>query len=334
MKTLFLYIIKQDNDPLLAGLTATEWLLRGAGNTPCRVIDDIGEANLPDADWFAVLTGSTPLVTEGYLSDLVKECDRRGVLGLEIGDGFLVESAAYKAGFRPKRSASAPVARRMNGAADISRTERELYRRIAETSVQNGAIIPDVDNVRIDALSTVESGATVEPYCFVKNSVVESGARIGAFSEIENSLIRKGALVSRSVVKDSEIGERATVGPFAYIRENGRIGAGCRIGDFVEIKKSTLEAGVKAAHLAYVGDAVVGEGTNVGCGTVFANFDGSKKHSTAVGKRVFIGANSNLVAPLTVGDEAYIAAATTVTKDIPAGAFVIGRVRAEEKRKK
>ena len=334
MKTLFLYIVKQDNAPLLAGLSAVEWLIRGAEDTPYRVIEDIAEATLPESEWFAVLTPSTPLVTASYLRDLMREMDRRGVLGMEIGDGFLARTVAYKEGFRPKRSANSPASITVTNRSEMAKAELALYRRIAEISAQNGAIIPDVDSVRIDALSTVEAGVTVEPFAIIRESVVESGARIGSFSEVSHSRIGREATVVHSVVRDSEIGEKTTVGPFAYIRERSVIGENCRIGDFVEVKKSALARGVKAAHLAYVGDATVGEGTNVGCGTVFANYDGKVKHATAVGKRVFIGANTNLVAPVTVGDDAYIAAATTVTADVPAGAFVIGRVRAEEKRKK
>lgn len=334
MKALFLYIVKEENDPLLAGLTATEWLMREAEGTPYIVVDDRRAAEPPSTDYVAVLTPSTPLVTAAYLRDLIGEMERRGVSGLEIGRGLLARTDAYRNGYRPKRSANAPLAMLAESAADLARAEKLLYKRIAERLAQNGAIIPDADSVRIDALSTVESGATVEPYVFIRKSVVEGGARLGAFTEIENAVVHRGAVLLRSVVRDSEIGENATVGPFAYIRESSEIGAGCRVGDFVEVKKSTLGQGVKAAHLAYVGNASVGEKTNVGCGTVFANYDGKAKHETSVGKRVFIGANSNLVAPVTVGDDAYIAAATTVTKEIPAGAFVIGRVRAEQKQKK
>ena len=203
MKTLFLYIIKQDTDLLLAGLSATEWLMRGAGDIPYRVIGSPEEATPTETDWFALLTGSTPLVTAEYLYDLVKECERRGVSGLEIGDGYLVKSAAYKEGFRPKRSASAFVSRRLDNATDLSRAERELYHRIAEISVQNGAIIPDMDSVRIDATSVVESGAAIEPFALIKGSVIQSGARIGSFSEIYSSRIGRGATVRHAVVKDS-----------------------------------------------------------------------------------------------------------------------------------
>ena len=334
MKTLFLYIVDDKNAPVLAGLSAVEWLKRGAETIPYRVIEE-GEA-LPktQSDYLAELTSETPLLTAADLKNLVCEMEKRGYDGLEIGRGMLVKTAAYRKGYFPKRRANVPAAMRVKTPSECLRAEKLLYRRIAELSAQNGAIIPDVETVRIDALSTLEAGVTVEPYATVKNSKAECGAVIGSFSEVENARIGRNAKVLRSVVKDSEIEAGATVGPFAYVRMQSVVGEGCRIGDFVEIKRSRLGKGVKAAHLAYVGDAVVGEGTNVGCGVVFANYDGKQKHATTVGKNVFIGANTNLVAPVTVGDGAYVAAATTVTRDVTEGAFVIGRSRAEQKQKK
>lgn len=334
MKTLFLYIVEDKKAPVLAGLSAVEWLKKGAADTPYRVIEEGEAVSPPASDYFAVLRSSTPLVTAVHLAELILEMEKRGYTGLEIGKGMLVKTTAYFDGFRPKRRANAPFARAVESALDLAEAEKALYRRIAELSVQNGAIIPDVASVYIDALSTLAAGVTVEPYGIVKNSVVEEDAVIGSFSEIENSRVGRGAKVLRSVVKDSEIKSGATVGPFAYVRMQSVVGQNARIGDFVEIKRSRLGANVKAAHLAYVGDAAVGDGTNVGCGTVFANYDGKQKHRTTVGKRVFIGANTNLVAPLTVGDDVYIAAATTVTEDVEDGAFVIGRTKAEQKQKK
>ena len=112
------------------------------------------------------------------------------------------------------------------------------------------------------------------------------------------------------------------------------IGDGCRVGDYVEVKNSILRDGVKAAHLAYIGDAEVGEGTNIGCGTVFANYDGKFKHRTEVGKNVFVGCNANLIAPIKVGDGAFIAGGSTVTDDVPAGEICFGRARQVNRPKK
>ena len=335
MKKLFLYIVRGEAPLLLAGLTPVEWLVKNAGNLPLRLIDSEREISLPkDCEYLAILYPTTPLVTAEILSDLAKEMGKRGIEGLEIGKGKIITAAAFSRGFVPKRKASTPYALEITDAKSASEAERILYRKNAEKCVQNGAIIPDVANVRIDALSLVGEGSTVEPYTVIRRSVVKSGARIGSFSEIEDAEIGEGTEISRSVVRGSLIGKRVTVGPFAYIRAESVIGDGCRIGDFVEIKKSEIGEGTKAAHLAYVGDASVGAACNVGCGTVFANYDGRSKHRTTVGHSVFIGANTNLIAPVAVGDGAYIAAATNVTSDVPQGAFVIGRSRAQCKEKK
>ena len=186
--------------------------------------------------------------------------------------------------------------------------------------------------MRIDVKSEIEAGAAVMPHAVVSGSRVAAGATIGSFSIVENSAVEAGASVLCSVVRDSTIGRGTTVGPYAYVRMNSVIGDGCRIGDFVEVKRSAIADGTKAAHLTYIGDAEIGVGTNVGCGTVFANYDGKRKHKTKVGNNAFIGANTNLIAPVNVGDDAYIAAATTVTEDVPEGGFVIGRSRAEIKK--
>lgn len=154
---------------------------------------------------------------------------------------------------------------------------------------------------------------------------VAAGCVIGPFSRLKNAKIGQEAQVLQSSVEDSFIGRSSSIGPFTYLRKNARIGAGCRVGDFVEIKNSTLGDGSKCAHLAYVGDASVGKGCNIGCGTVFANFNGSTKSKTTVGDHTFIGANTNLVAPLKVGKHCYIAAGTTVRHDIPDGQFVCAK---------
>ena len=335
MKTLFLYIVKDGFSRTLAGLTAVEWLEKGAGEIPHRVIDDLSQATPPDAcDYVAVLYPTTPLVTAAILKDLLREMERRGIEGLEIGEGMLLKWEAFARGERPKRKATAPYAEETATAEAFYRAEKALYRRIAGGLIRKGVILPDPEAVRVDATSVVEEGATIEPYVKIEKSFVGRGARIGSFTELTNAEIAEGAEINRSVVMGGKVGANATVGPFAYLRMGAEIGAGCRIGDFVEIKKSCLGEKVKAAHLAYVGDAEVGEGTNIGCGTVFANYDGKVKRSVKVGKRVFVGANSNLVAPLTIGDDAYIAAATTVTRDVPSGSFVIGRTRAENREKK
>lgn len=157
--------------------------------------------------------------------------------------------------------------------------------------------------------------------------VVEDGAVVQGDCVIENSVIHKNAIISSSYVVSSEIGAQTTVGPYAHIRNNSKIGNNCRIGNFVEIKNSTLGAKTKCAHLTYVGDASIGERVNLGCGVVFANYDGKTKHRSTVGNDVFIGCNCNIVAPRIIGNNCFIAAGTTLTNDLPDNSFAIGRTR-------
>ncbi len=151
-------------------------------------------------------------------------------------------------------------------------------------------------------------------------------------SKITNSIVCDGAVIINSVLENCVVRQNVRVGPFAYLRQNAFIEQDCRIGDFVEVKNSLLERGVKAAHHAYIGDAYVGENTNVGCGTVFANYNGKIKQKTYVGKNTFIGANTNLVAPVDIGNNCFIGAGTTIRKNLEDNTFFVGVM--EEKTKK
>lgn len=172
----------------------------------------------------------------------------------------------------------------------------------------------------------VGKGVTIEPFAVVKgNTVLADGCVVGSFSYIENSTVGRNTVVKSSRITDSVVGDSCVVGPNAHLRNNACVGNNCRIGNFVEIKNSHLHDGVKAAHLSYVGDADVGARTNIGCGVVFVNYDGRTKHKTTVGDDCFIGCNANLVAPLTIGKQCFVACGTTVDKNMPDGAFSIGR---------
>ena len=180
----------------------------------------------------------------------------------------------------------------------------------------------------IDCSAKISPTAVIEDFVVIKgNCIVGENCVVGSFSYLENAVIGKNSVVKSSRIVNSRVGESCTVGPFAHLRNNAVVCDGCRIGNFVEIKNSALGAGTKASHLAYVGDADVGERTNVGCGVIFVNYDGKTKHRTKVGKDCFIGCNSNLVAPLTVGDGCFVACGSTVVQDMPSGAFGIGRSR-------
>ncbi len=175
---------------------------------------------------------------------------------------------------------------------------------------------------------TVERGAELYAPCHISGgSHICAGARVMPYCMICGAYVGEDTVVFSSTLISVHVGGGCRIGPYAYLREGAEIGENCRIGDFVEIKASKIGAGSKAAHLAYVGDAELGENVNVGCGAVFANYDGKTKRKSAVGNNCFIGCNCNIVAPVHIGDGAYIAAGTTVCGDVESGALCIGRVR-------
>jgi len=147
---------------------------------------------------------------------------------------------------------------------------------------------------------------------------------IGPNSRLSSARLGERVTVRESVVTDAAIGDGVTIGPFAHLRGEARLADGVHVGNFVEIKKSNLESGVKVGHLSYLGDANVGEGTNIGAGTITCNFDGEQKNETVVGRDVSIGSNTSLVAPVEVGDGALTGAGSVVTKDVPPGERVAG----------
>jgi len=155
---------------------------------------------------------------------------------------------------------------------------------------------------------------------------VGSGCRLEPYSTITDSVLADGITILQScVISNCQVGAGATVGPFAHLREGAVVGATARVGNFVELKKSTLGAGGKALHLTYLGDAVVGERSNIGAGTITCNYDGEKKNPTTIGEGVFIGSGNMLVAPVQIGKGAYTAAGSTITRDVPPESLAIAR---------
>ena len=202
---------------------------------------------------------------------------------------------------------------------------------IVKKHLQNGVLIVDPHSVWIDPSVHIAAGVVIHPNnTILGDTEIAEGVVLEPNNQIENSVIGARVRINSSVVRDSAIASDTAVGPFAHIRGRSLIGKRCRIGNFVELKNAELGEGVKVAHLSYIGDATVGEHTNVGCGVVFCNYDGKNKYHTFVGKRCFIGSNCNLIAPLRIGDGSFLAAGTTVHKDAEEGRFVIGRMRQEE----
>lgn len=193
---------------------------------------------------------------------------------------------------------------------------------------ENGVTFVDEKNVYIDDAVEIGSGTVIEPnVCLKGNTVIGENVTVGFCSEITNSKIADNVSIKHSVILDSSIDDGTTVGPFAYIRPNCSVGKKVRVGDFVELKNSTIGDGTKISHLTYVGDADVGKNINFGCGTVIVNYDGKKKHRTVIEDNAFIGCNTNLVSPVKVGKGAYTAAGSTITEDVPENSLAIARQR-------
>jgi bifunctional UDP-N-acetylglucosamine pyrophosphorylase/glucosamine-1-phosphate N-acetyltransferase len=159
------------------------------------------------------------------------------------------------------------------------------------------------------------------------NTVIGEGCEVGPNSRIVDGNLGNSVQFMNSVMTESQVGDNTKVGPFAYIRPGSKIGQNIKIGDFVEIKNAVIGDNTKIPHLSYVGDADIGKGVNMGCGSITVNYDGKKKHRTVIGDHVFVGCNVNLVSPVVVKDNAYIAAGSTVTDEVPEYALAIARSR-------
>jgi len=174
----------------------------------------------------------------------------------------------------------------------------------------------------------IETDVVIEPNTFIYgNSVIKEGAHICSGSFINDSVIGKKSMIINSRIVDSKIGTETTVGPYAHIRNHSDIRNHVRVGNFVEMKNTVVKDHTATAHLTYLGDAEVGEHVNVGCGVVTINYDGNKKHKTIIGDHTFVGSQSGLVAPLTIGENVVIAAGSVITEDVETGDFAIARSR-------
>lgn len=201
-----------------------------------------------------------------------------------------------------------------------------MQQRINTRLMNEGVTIIDLKSTYIDDKVKIGKDTIIYPNVIIEGETsIGEDCIIGPNSRIVDSVIENGVEVQSSIILNSIVKSNAKIGPFAYIRPESEIGKEVKIGDFVEIKKSKIGEGTKIPHLTYVGDADVGEGCNLGCGTITVNYDGTNKHKTIIGNKVFVGCNTNLVAPLKIGDNAYVAAGSTLTEDVPKGALAIAR---------
>ena len=250
---------------------------------------------------------------ELYLTDLVANAASRGEVAFVKGD--------------------MDTLRGVNDRWELAQAGAGMRARILEGLARSGVGLVDPSTTFVDADCEVEPDATLAPGVHLRGRCrVQAGAVVDVGSVLEDVVVESGARVlPYTVASDSRIGPRAAIGPFSHLRPKTDVGEGAKVGNFSETKKTVIGKGSKVNHLAYVGDGQIGEGVNVGAGVIFCNYDGVQKHTTVLEDGVFVGSDSQLVAPLTVGKGAYVASGSTVTKDVPADALAVSRTRQSNK---
>lgn len=220
----------------------------------------------------------------------------------------------------------------VNDRVALAQAEEIMRARINEKHMRNGVTIINPSTTSISADAVIGSDTVIKPGVMIEGkTIIGSDCIIGPNSTIVNSQIGDRSIVQNSVATDSVVGEDTAVGPFAHLRPDSQLGNQVKIGNFVEVKKSTLGDDTKVSHLSYIGDAEVGNNVNIGCGSITVNYDGKNKFKTVIEDNVFVGCNSNLVAPVKLGAGSFIAAGSTITKEVPEDALAIARSRQENK---
>jgi bifunctional UDP-N-acetylglucosamine pyrophosphorylase/glucosamine-1-phosphate N-acetyltransferase len=211
---------------------------------------------------------------------------------------------------------------------DLAYARDVAQRRIHEQHMRNGVTIVDPASTTIDATVTIGTDTVIEPYAQLRGDTeIGANTTIGAMSTLIDSAIGDGVTILHSHLSKARVDDGAMVGPFAYLRPDAHLHPKAKAGTFVEIKNSEIGAGTKVPHLSYIGDADIGEGTNIGAGNITANYDGKNKHRTTIGSGVRTSVHTSYVAPVTVGDDAYTGAGSVITDDVPEKALGIARAR-------
>ncbi|HHZ02161.1 MAG TPA: bifunctional UDP-N-acetylglucosamine diphosphorylase/glucosamine-1-phosphate N-acetyltransferase GlmU [Tissierellia bacterium] len=252
---------------------------------------------------------------EYYLTDTIKVLNHEG---FKIGGYIIEDENEVKA---------------VNDRVQLAEVTEIMRNRINQKHMYSGVTIIDPSHTYIDDSVTIGRDTVIYPNTYLEEgTVIGCNCTIGPNTRIINSVIRDNVTVESSKVVESFVDEGTSVGPFANLRPGSKIGKKVKIGDFVEVKKSTIGDNSKSSHLAYIGDAEIGKNVNIGCGVVFVNYDGKNKHKTIVKDGAFIGSNANLVAPVIVEEEGFVAAGSTITENVEQGSLAIARARQVNKK--
>ncbi|MDG9923406.1 MULTISPECIES: bifunctional UDP-N-acetylglucosamine diphosphorylase/glucosamine-1-phosphate N-acetyltransferase GlmU [unclassified Pseudomonas] len=261
-------------------------------------------------DWLGRLSNSNAQ-GEYYLTD---------VIAMAVADGLVVATETARDEMEVLGA---------NDRIQLSQLECHYQQRMARQLMAQGVTLLDPHRFDVRGEVTVGRDITIDINVILEGKVViEDNVQIGPNCVIKDSILRKGAIVkANSHLEGAEVGEGADCGPFARLRPGAKLGAKAHVGNFVELKNAVLGEGAKVGHLSYLGDAEIGARTNIGAGTITCNYDGANKHKTVMGEDVFIGSNSSIVAPVTLGNGATTGAGSTVTQDVPAAALAVGRAK-------
>ncbi|MFT8872657.1 MAG: bifunctional UDP-N-acetylglucosamine diphosphorylase/glucosamine-1-phosphate N-acetyltransferase GlmU [Sporolactobacillus sp.] len=245
------------------------------------------------------------------------------VLALLVGDGYSV-SVCQTPDFEETVG--------VNDRIQLAAAERYMRKRINREHMENGVTLIDPNTTYIAADCKIGMDTIIKPGTVIEgNTVIGNGCIIGPYSHIMDCRIGEGTVVEQSVLEKSVIADNVQIGPFAHLRPQSSVLSRAKIGNFVEVKKSEIGRDSKASHLTYIGDATIGSDVNMGCGTITVNYDGVNKLKTTIGDGAFIGCNANLVAPVTIGKGAYVAAGSTITQSVNEDALAIARSRQTNK---
>lgn len=324
----------------ILGKSMLQWVSVALGDIPHSDINSVGGEVVKeikpfirkDSDYTVVLYSDTPLITKKTVGEAIAMIKETGGNVLKMSRGYVFKTSFLSLAdkiysenisyFDEEDFITAFNFRQLGLITDI------MKNRILAFHMEQGVHFEDMSSAYIGCDVVIGKSVVIAPNNVIKGkTIIKDNVKILSNNVIEDCIIDEGAVINSSQLYKSYVGKETTVGPYAFIRPDSVIGANCRIGDFVEIKKSIIGDGSKVSHLTYVGDCEMGGGCNIGCGVVFANYDGKNKFQAKVGNNVFIGSNANILAPVVIEDGAFVAAGSTITENVPQNALAIARAR-------
>jgi bifunctional UDP-N-acetylglucosamine pyrophosphorylase/glucosamine-1-phosphate N-acetyltransferase len=302
-------------------------ILRDERGDVARIVE-AGDAS-PDERRIGEINAGAYVFDGKALGEALERLEARNAQGEYYLTDVVAHLRAAGRGVIALAAADAEEVLGVNTLEELADVTRRLRERRLKALMDAGVRIEDPQTTHVGLEAVLEPDAVVRPFTFIEGrSLIRSGATVGPFARLLDVELGRGAQVlDHCLLRECSVEEGASVGPFTHVRPQSRIGAGARVGNFVELKKTALGSGAKAQHLSYLGDATVGAGANIGAGTITCNYDGVAKHETRIEAGAFVGSDTTLVAPVVVGEGAYIAAGSTITEDVPKEALALGRAR-------